>query len=83
MKATFRRQGSWCTDHIRSVHDFYQVAIRELFKVTMHTAHISSNGSHFLTDGSWCTDHKRSVPDFYQVTIRELFMVTTYTENIS
>ena len=29
--------------------DLYQVTTGELFKVTMYTAHISSNGSHFLT----------------------------------
>ena len=34
--------GSLCTEHIRSVHDLYQVTKGELFKVTMHTAHISS-----------------------------------------
>ena len=32
-------------------YDLYQVTTGELYKVTMHTAHISSNGSHFLTDG--------------------------------
>ena len=29
--------------------DFYQVTTVELFKVTIYTAHISSNGSHLLT----------------------------------
>ena len=51
MEATFWWLGSWCTEHIRSVHDMHRVTTGYLFKVTIYTAHISSNGSHFLPAG--------------------------------
>ena len=51
MEATFWRLGSWCTEHIRSVHDMHRVTTGYLFKVTISTAHISSNGSHFFPAG--------------------------------
>ena len=49
----FWRLGSWCTEHIRSVHDMHQVTTGYLFRVTISTAHISSNGSHFFQLVSW------------------------------
>ena len=51
MEGTFWWLVSWCIEHIRSVHDVYQVTKGSLFKVTMYTAHISSNESHFLLSG--------------------------------
>ena len=32
---------------LRSVHDMHRVTTGYLFKVTIYTAHISSNGNHF------------------------------------
>ena len=56
METPFFRLGSWCTEHIRSVHDMHWDTTGYLFKVTIYSAHISSNESHFLP-----ADHIRSV----------------------
>ena len=57
--------------------DLYQVTTRELFKVTMYTLHISSNGSHFLT--AWLLVYWT-----YKVSIfgygRTKLMVTMYSK---
>ena len=54
MEATFRRQGSWCTEHIRSVKN--QVTTGEccnwlLSILCVQCAHIRSNESHYLMAG--------------------------------